>query len=575
MTELKKIDGDVGVGRHAVVGGDATVRGSLEAGHNVIVRGWLDAPHQKGVCRGLYESSATLESDQPQPHNGWWALVGASFPLALYRAYGGKWYAAEGTIDKINVVGVDLYDKEIPALREQAALHEERLAAAEAADTRHDSAIEALQVTGAEHAARLAETEANCAKNALQIGNLDTKYESAHRKMVVLEMWRESLEQNADYINELSAPRYTARLVVIGFKKGSLADGGVEDGGIAIEGASAAQAGVMTAAQVRLLETLSEHFDEAGMVTTMRLELDSLNEGWMSLSNQTDELKEKLLDTLPANADLVKAGYQNNDENETAEEEFLRTLYRDLLKLYGGGKLLSTDVGKALEMAANCPVKRFDAIVPTFEELRANHTLYEGLICYVSDRNCFIRLVDRFFPDYLTPEYNRKKGDDEWTPRADCVFLLGGRLYVWFNNALQYFVTNEEFEGLRVILEQAKGDTSVLRQAISALENAIGNQEERLTGTEVYGTQTRILLTQINERLSERIRLLSSESQELSKEVLGLRKDIGEAFDDINQCLGDILSEAKLSDYNDDNVLSLTTDTGEPLLTESEAVTLI
>lgn len=579
MTNLNKIDGDVAVGRNVAVGGDAEVRGALNAKGNVRIEGWLDAPHVKGVCRGLYDTEETLKSEQPQPRNGWWALVGEGFPLTLWRAFGGEWHNTNSTVEKVNVVGVELYDREVPQLRARADEHDARLDTTEREVESLRTDADALRVSDTEQGARLDALERFEEVADTQIKGALTLFTEVSQRAGSLELWRRTLADEPEYVRNIGSPKRTAQAVLIGFSKGSLTGqsviGDADKVLIVLEAADEDNAGVMTSAQVRLLNTLAEHFDEFGTVGMLRAEVDSLNASNISLCNQVDELAGKLLDSLPSNEALVAAGYENVDEDQTAEEAFLRALYSDLLSLYRGDRLLSTDINRALELATTCPVKRFDAIVPTFEELRANYTLYEGLICYVSDRNCFIKLVDRFFPDYLTPEYNRKKGDDEWTPRADCVFLLGGRLYVWFNNALQYFVTNEEFEGLRVILEQAKGDTSVLRQTISALENAIDNQEERLAGAEVYGTQTRILLTQINERLSERMRLLSSESQELSKDVLGFRKDIEEAFDDINQCLSDVLSGAEFPDYSDDNALCLTTDAGEPLLTESETVILI
>lgn len=96
----KQIDGDVAVGRNVSVGGKATVRGSATIGHNLKVEGWLDAPNVKGPNKGLFKTAVQLREAYPNPHEGWWALVGDTLPAQVYMGIGGTWVAqtnADGT----------------------------------------------------------------------------------------------------------------------------------------------------------------------------------------------------------------------------------------------------------------------------------------------------------------------------------------------------------------------------------------------------------------------------------------------------------------------------------------------
>lgn len=87
----KQIDGDVSVGRNVAIGGKATVRGSATIGHNLKVEGWLDAPNVKGPNKGLFKTAVQLREAYPNPHEGWWALVGDTLPAQVYMADGGAW----------------------------------------------------------------------------------------------------------------------------------------------------------------------------------------------------------------------------------------------------------------------------------------------------------------------------------------------------------------------------------------------------------------------------------------------------------------------------------------------------
>lgn len=96
----KQIDGDVAVGRNVNVGGKASVRGSATIDHNLKVKGWLDAPNIKGPNKGLFKTAVLLREAYPNPHEGWWALVGDTLPAQVYMGIGGTWVAqtnADGT----------------------------------------------------------------------------------------------------------------------------------------------------------------------------------------------------------------------------------------------------------------------------------------------------------------------------------------------------------------------------------------------------------------------------------------------------------------------------------------------
>ena len=89
----KQLDGDISVGRNVAVGGKADVKGSMTVGHNLKVEGWLDAKNIKGPNKGLFKTAEQLRTAYPNPHDGWWALVGDTLPAPIYRGDGGEWVA--------------------------------------------------------------------------------------------------------------------------------------------------------------------------------------------------------------------------------------------------------------------------------------------------------------------------------------------------------------------------------------------------------------------------------------------------------------------------------------------------
>ncbi|MCD8266125.1 MAG: hypothetical protein LUC33_03115, partial [Prevotellaceae bacterium] len=85
------ISGSLETSGSAVVGGGLTVSGNTVLGGRVTVKGFLDAQNIKTPCKGLFKTEEELGEKYPDPLVGWWALVGSSEPLTLYRASGGEW----------------------------------------------------------------------------------------------------------------------------------------------------------------------------------------------------------------------------------------------------------------------------------------------------------------------------------------------------------------------------------------------------------------------------------------------------------------------------------------------------
>lgn len=82
---------DLFVDRHAIVGGDTTLRGNTAVGGDLRVDGWLEAPNIKGALKGLYAGEEELTKQWPRPEPGWFALVGDTLPATLFRSERRKW----------------------------------------------------------------------------------------------------------------------------------------------------------------------------------------------------------------------------------------------------------------------------------------------------------------------------------------------------------------------------------------------------------------------------------------------------------------------------------------------------
>ena len=77
MSQIKttEIEGDVAVGRHTTMGGNAKVQGNATVKKNLKVEGWLEAPNIKSVNKGVFRTEAKLRAAYPGPLDGWFAGV--------------------------------------------------------------------------------------------------------------------------------------------------------------------------------------------------------------------------------------------------------------------------------------------------------------------------------------------------------------------------------------------------------------------------------------------------------------------------------------------------------------------
>lgn len=120
----EQFTGDVSVGRSVTIGGKATIRGNITAGHNLKVEGWLDAKNVRGANKGLHQTLDALKAAYPTPQPGWWALVGTTLPADLYVVEGNEWVS---TGEKAGEVTVDntYYEEEVEKLEDSIAALEE------------------------------------------------------------------------------------------------------------------------------------------------------------------------------------------------------------------------------------------------------------------------------------------------------------------------------------------------------------------------------------------------------------------------------------------------------------------
>ncbi|MDE6246641.1 MAG: hypothetical protein K2M41_02210 [Muribaculaceae bacterium] len=119
MSQIKthEIEGDVAVGRHVAIGGDANVQGSTLMKGNLRVEGWLDAPNIKSNHKGLYRSVDALRSAYPHPAEGWYALVGSAVPAYLYIVENGVWKNTN-TLAGSSVVDIPEVESRLAVLEE-------------------------------------------------------------------------------------------------------------------------------------------------------------------------------------------------------------------------------------------------------------------------------------------------------------------------------------------------------------------------------------------------------------------------------------------------------------------------
>jgi hypothetical protein len=99
----KQIVGDVAVGRHVYIGGNANVSGNATIKQNLKVDGWLDAKNIKHTNKGLFPSLEALNEAYPEPELGWYALVGEKIPAKIYIVEDGEWKDSNKMSSDLNV----------------------------------------------------------------------------------------------------------------------------------------------------------------------------------------------------------------------------------------------------------------------------------------------------------------------------------------------------------------------------------------------------------------------------------------------------------------------------------------
>lgn len=88
-----QLDGDVSIGRNVALGGDALVQGYSTIKKDLTVEGWLHAKNINSCDKGLFSTLADLQEAYPNPHDGWWAIIGDTVPGEIYEAKDGEWVA--------------------------------------------------------------------------------------------------------------------------------------------------------------------------------------------------------------------------------------------------------------------------------------------------------------------------------------------------------------------------------------------------------------------------------------------------------------------------------------------------
>ena len=60
-------EGDVSIGRHVGIGGNANVQGNVVVHMNMRVEGWLDAKNIKGSNKGIFTTVKSYVKQYPRP----------------------------------------------------------------------------------------------------------------------------------------------------------------------------------------------------------------------------------------------------------------------------------------------------------------------------------------------------------------------------------------------------------------------------------------------------------------------------------------------------------------------------
>ena len=200
MSSIKttQIDGDVSVGRNVAMGGKAEIAGSVTVGHNLKVDGWLEAPNIKGANKGVFLTVQALREAYPNPHDGWFAGVGASTPFTAYTGNGGEWVATGGTIE----VSVDMsqYTEGVEQLQEDIDEVAARVQTAETNINSHTTQLTTLgnQLNNVQNTANAAKDKSDT--NETNISTLASRVTQDETALATLA----TDEQKKAYVVELS-----------------------------------------------------------------------------------------------------------------------------------------------------------------------------------------------------------------------------------------------------------------------------------------------------------------------------------------------------------------------------------
>lgn len=219
----KQLDGDVSIGRNVAIGGKATVQGSVTVGHNLKVEGWLDAKNIKGPNKGLFKTVEQLRETYPNPHDGWWALVGDTLPAPIYRGDGGEWVATgesggNPTIDSTEYMeAVEELTKDITAVKVDVAQNESDIKSLRSTQTTQGDTINTLtnRVTSVESDVSTLksglEAEQTARKEAIEA--LTTEVDGLHPVIAIddIDSFPASLEDAAKMAVDTKHSRYVVK----------------------------------------------------------------------------------------------------------------------------------------------------------------------------------------------------------------------------------------------------------------------------------------------------------------------------------------------------------------------------
>lgn len=106
--DATNFEGDVSIGHDVAIGGNIVLQGKAYLKGSVKIDGWLDAPNIKTVNKGLFLTLDSLQSEYPEPIQGWWAVVGDLANGYIYAVNNGKWVKTSTKFTEIVNLEIDL-----------------------------------------------------------------------------------------------------------------------------------------------------------------------------------------------------------------------------------------------------------------------------------------------------------------------------------------------------------------------------------------------------------------------------------------------------------------------------------